>query len=271
MKKTTIKAIPLFTILPYLLSALIPLFILFLYKSLYAYGFGTMLPGSLSHSTLTTCSLAALFMFIYLKHSSCYHALSNTWCIFIAVFYSLSSHALLPLSNWGIQLIFSLFPCLILCFEQYLSHQKTLGLLILLTLALSLDTFTASVTMISLFFAFLFFSDSKGGAYIANAVHLLILFALSGIFSLPAYQELLHIASTSEYSGFDFTLPVSNFLSRFFMGSVPTILYGVKRNVSIYFGLFFFLALGGYFFHNNISAQKRVKAFGSTENLNIHW
>ena len=266
MKKMTIKAIPLFTILPYLLSALIPLFILFLYKTLYAHGFGTMLPGSLSHSTLTTCSLAALFMFIYLKHSSCYRALSNTWCIFIALFYSLSSHALLPLSNWGIQLIFSLFPCLILCFEQYLSQQKTLGLLILLTLALSLDTFTASVTMISLFFAFIFFSESKGGAYIANTIHLLIIFAfsiaLSGIFSLPAYQELLHIAGTSEYSGFDFTLPVSNFLSRFFMGSVPTILYGVKRNVSIYFGSFFFLVLVGYFFHNNISAQKRVKAFG---------
>ncbi len=266
MKKITIKAIPFSNILPYLISVLMPFFILLSYQTLYNHGFGTILLGSLLPSTVVTCSLGSLFMLIYLKNSSCYPDLSDMWCVFIALFYGLSSHALLPLSNWGIQLIFSLFPCMILCFEHYLSQQKTLGLLLLLTLALSLDTYTASIAMISLFFAYLFFSESKGGAYIANALHLLIIFAfaiaLSGIFSLPAYQELLSIASTSKYSGFDLTLPISNFLSRLFIGSVPLVLYNVKRNISIYFGLFFLLALGGYCFHNGISLKKRGKSFG---------
>lgn len=247
----------------YIPAFILPVVILTLFRLLYTFGYGQSYTGTLSITGIILSGLASISMFFYFKKSG-YTNLTYPFSLFLSAFYGLSSHVLLPSSEFSSQLSVALFPILVFAFEAFLFHQKSLLLIVLLSLYLSLETITASTLMIGFLFAFFFMSRSVRGRLIADFCHLLLIYVLSicisGMFSLPAYRDFFTLASSYSYPGFMLNMPFSNFISRLLSGAVPTFYYDASiSNVSIYFGIFSFLLFVLYFFHNEISTGKRIK------------
>ncbi len=248
-------------------AAIIPALISGALFLLYHSGFGTLFPNTLSlYSIFITGGASASFM-LYLLFSAKTPALSVPWRILACTAYGLCSHAFVPCSQYGTQLVFAVLPLLMLGFEAFLYSRKTLLLILMLSFCLFADPITMTTVMIGLLVLFLFLCPHKGGAYVASVVHLFAIYALSiivsGAVSLPAFSNHFKTAAAQNYSGFSLELPIGHFLSRFLPGSVPTSYYSDARNISLYFCLFFFILFVIYFFHNGINRQERFRNLGS--------
>lgn len=260
------KTISLKSFLLYIPAFALPVIMLALFRLLYMSGYGHAYTGTLSLAGIFLSGLASVNMLFYFKKNNRYANLTYPFCLFLSAFYGLSSHLLLPSFEFIPQLSVVFFPILVFAFEAFVFYQKSLLLIILLSLYLSLETITASTLMIGFLFAFFFMTRSSKGRLAADFIHLLLIdtlsICISGMFSLPAYKDFFTMVSSYSYPGFMLNMPFSNFVSRLLAGAVPTFYYDDSiSNISLYFGGFFFLLFVLYFFHNEIRLKERIKTF----------
>ncbi len=246
----------------YLPAFLIPALLISVFLGLYSGGFGIMFPQTLSLYKALLSSLASLCFFIFLQKSKSSPSLSYTWQTLLSVAYGLCSHALIPSTVYETLILYSFLPILVLAFEHFMSTKKTLYFFMCTAIFLLIEPVTTTALLLGLFFVFILKSPTKGGALIADLLHYIaiILFAIctTAVFSLPAYMEYFEAFEDYGYPGFDITMPLSDFVSRLFAGAIPTTYYATTHNISLYFGLFFFMLTVLYFFCNKISLKERL-------------
>lgn len=246
----------------YALVFLVPTVLIGFFIGLYSAGLGVMFPQTLSPVKAILSGLASLCFFIFLLKSKSAPSLSYIWRFLLSVAYGMCSHALIPSAMYESIILYSLLPVLILSFEDFMLTKRTIIFYVCTTTFLLIEPVTTTSVLLLLFLILLFKSQAKVGTLIADILHYLIivLFAVctTAVFSLPAYKEYFDAFKDYSYPGFGTTMPLSNFVARFFAGAVPTTYYATSRNISIYFGLFFLLLTVLYFFCNELSVKERL-------------
>lgn len=242
--------------------------ILFGFRVFYAAGFGKILPNILFPQQILLCGISAPAFFAFLSCSPGMKplSLSKTQRILCSFAYSFSAYALLQETAFDTLFLFVAFPLLFLSFEivvQNGNSRNSLFFLGLLTVCLLVNTpLTATL---ALFLLLALFADNTQNTKILSRrfIHTVMLSLLalliSGISSVPSLFAYYEDAAERFYYGFDLTYPLSNFCSRFFMGSLTSSLFPWARGINLYFGMFFLLFVFLYFFNQTIALRQRVK------------
>ena len=263
--KPTLKTLKLSDFIPYFFLFLASAGILFGFRTFYAAGFGKIVPGILSPLQMLLCGISAPAFFAFLSYSPGMKplSLSKTQRILCSLAYSLSAYALLQETAFDTLFLFAVFPLLFLSFEIMVQNRNSLFFLFLLTVCLLINApLTATLT---LFLLLALFADntqdvkSLSRHFIRAVMLSLVALLISGIASVPSFADYFESASQNLYSGFDLTYPLSNFCSRFFMGSLTSSLFPWARGINLYFGMFFLLSVFLYFFNQAIDLKQRVK------------
>jgi uncharacterized membrane protein YfhO len=252
-------------LLSYLLMFLLPTGLLFCFRIFYAAGYGRMVPDILGIPQIFLNGAAAFSFYFFAMHSRKLQgfALSKSWYVLAAFAYALSSYAILQETGLRTLSVFAIFPLLFLAYEKMLEGDSARNFLLLLTLCLSVDAVTGSTLVLFLLCALFFHFSGSCRQLFSYAVRIICLFifalCISGIFSIPYLYDFFETVSQNSYPGFQLTYPLANFVSRFFAGSMTSVLFTNARGINLYFGLFFFLLAVLYFFNPAIEGKKRLR------------
>lgn len=239
--------------------------ILFCFRVFYAAGFGKIVPAILSPLQILSCGISTPVFFAFLSYSPGMKPLplSKAQRILCSFAYSFSAYALLQEAAFDTLFLFAVFPLLFLSFEIMVQERNSLFFLAVLTVCFLINTPLAAT--LTLFLLLALFADNTLNAkalfrHFIRAVMLsLLALLISGIVSIPSLAAYYERAAQNPYYGFSLTYPLSNFCSRFFMGSLTSTLFPWAKGMNLYFGMFFLLSVFLYFFNQSISLKQRGK------------
>lgn len=216
-------------------------------------------------SRLFVIILSALTMCYFLLHTNNILLKCSSSIVIISLSYSLCSYSLIQSKSIQNTVIFVILPILYYSLEQMVQNNYSLLFLVITTLCLIVEPLTTISILICMLFAVVFFIHSDNYHTFTSCIHYIIvcLFAilLSAVISFPQVANYFIQTKNTTYSGFQYTYPISVFLSRFYPGAISSTVFENTHGLNIYFGLFAILCFLSFFLNGKVSAKKKKGAF----------
>ena len=248
----------------YLPPFLIPVILSVLLLLFYQTDLGTTIPYSFSLSAILIRGIAGICCFAYFQNTESHVTSEPAWRLLLSAAYALCSYGLVQESSIGTLTVYAVFPLLFLFLEKLTCGSGgILPFILLLSAALFADPGTAMPVAFLLclfFFAITYVQKQLTASNICRFFGcILITVLITGIRLFPYLASCYD--SKPLYNGFSTAYTPMLFLSRFLLGSIPSISFAETNGMDLFFGMFFLFVSFLFFTLKQIPSKKRVCYF----------
>ena len=244
---------------PFLFPVILSVLLLFFYQT----GLGSTIPYSFYLSGILLRGIAGICCFAYFQNTKSPVISEPAWRLLLSCAYALCSYGLVQESTVGTLIVYAVFPLLFLFLEKLICDGSCLWFILLLSAMLFADPGTALPALLLLcllFFGITYVQKQLTASNICRFFGcILITVLITGIRLFPYLVSCYD--SDPVYSGFTVAYTPALFISRFLLGSIPSISFVGTNGMDLFFGTLFLLIMFLFFTLKQIPPQKRVCYF----------